>query len=123
MISSFLHAAAHSARRDGRGRQYLGGAFFDGYDHFHRLHALFRRVSTKGSGKSKLRLVACIERFVLPVYSPISPQSLVFSQNRAKEKCIKIKNMQDFMIFIHKIVHKLAGVAGFVRNGIASARL
>ena len=25
----------------------------------------------------------------------------------------KNKNMHDFVLFIHKIVHKLAGVAGF----------
>lgn len=56
MISSFLHAAAHSARRGGRGRKHLGGAFSDGYDHFHRLHALFRGVSTQGSGKSNYAL-------------------------------------------------------------------
>ena len=67
------------------------GAFPDGYDHFHRLHALFRGVSTKGSGKSELRLVVYSGRFLLPVYSPISPQSPVFSQHRAKRQCIKIK--------------------------------
>ena len=50
---------------------------------------------------------------MLPFYSPISPQSPVFSQNRAMGQCIKIKNMHDFVLFIHKIVHKLAGVAGF----------
>ena len=72
------------------------GAFPDGYDHFHRLHALFRGVSTKGSGKSKLRLVAYSGRFLLPVYSPISPQSPVFSQNRAKGQCIKIKKYARF---------------------------
>ena len=96
-------------RRSRRGRQHLGGAFPDGYDHFHRLHALFRGVSDEGSGKSELRLVAYGGRFLLPVYSPISPQSLVFSQNRAKRQCIQIKNMHDCVLFIHKIVHKLAG--------------
>ena len=45
---------------------------------------------------------------MLPFYSPISPQSPVFSQNRAMGQCIKIKNMHDFVLFIHKIVHKLA---------------
>ena len=99
-----------------RSRQHLGGAFPDGYDHFHRLHALFRGVSTKRSGKSKLRLVAYSGRFLLPFYSPISPQSPVFSQNRAKGQCIKIKNMHDFVLFIHKIVHKLAGRFGLISN-------
>ena len=61
---------------------------------------------------------------MLPFYSPISPQSPVFSQNRAMGQCIKIKNMHDFVLFIHKIVHKLAGVAGFepTNDGVRAAR-
>ena len=101
-------------RRGRRSREHLGGAFPDGYDHFHRLHALFRGVSTKRSGKSKLRLVAYGGRFLLPFYSPISPQSPVFSQNRAKGQCIKIKNMHDFVLFIHKIVIKIKNMHDFV---------
>ena len=49
--------------------------------------------------------------------SPFTPQSLPNRRFSAKigrwGQCIKIKNMHDFVLFIHKIVHKLAGVAGF----------
>ena len=49
---------------------------------------------------------------LLPNLSPIAgfqPKS----DEGAMYKNKKLKNMHDFVLFIHKIVHKLAGVAGF----------